>query len=169
MDFYIIAQAIGLIAFATGCWAFFDQNGDQFRVKLSYFQILMCIHFFFLDADVSAFITIIAALRTYISTKTNSLWIMSFFIVLIWVSGLYYLTNVSEILAMLGSSIGTYALFRHQGIQLRCIMLFNSLMWFINNLLLHSIGGSLVEGMFLIISLATIYQMKRKQGALLIH
>lgn len=88
---------------------------------------------------------------------------------LIWVSGLYYLTNVSEILAMLGSSIGTYALFRHQGIQLRCIMLFNSLMWFINNLLLHSIGGSLVEGMFLIISLATIYQMKRKQGALLIH
>lgn len=169
MDLYIIAQTIGLIAFATGCWAFFDQNGDKFRVKLIYFQILMCIHFFFLGACVSALITAIAALRTYSSTKTNSLWIMFFFIALIWITGLYYLTNTSEILAMLGSSVGTYALFRHQGIQLRYIMLFNSLMWFINNLLLHSIGGSLVEGMFLIISLTTIYRMKRKQSVLLSH
>lgn len=160
------AQWVGFIALFLGATAFSNPNGEKFKRRLTWFQLAILVHFILLGSLASAAVTFIAALRSYFSTKTRSPAVATLFIILIWVTGLATLQYQSEILTMIGASIGTYALYRCDGLQMRLLILVNSTCWFTNNLLIGSIGGTITEGLFILLNLkviATMYLSHRRK------
>ncbi|GAB2638864.1 YgjV family protein [Vibrio panuliri] len=157
------AQAIGMVAFAIGATAFLHSDGRRFRLHLMLFQLVLCSHFVMMGALVAAFGCGISAIRSYASTKTQSTGVMLFFIAMLWIMGLPQLEYSYELLTIFGSSVATWALFKTQGIQMRLLVMFNSFCWVTNNLLLGSIGGSLMELTFIIVNSLTIVRMYRAQ------
>ena len=153
------AQGVGLFAFVVGASAFLHQNGQRFRLHLTVFQILLCIHFILMGAFTAAFGCGISAARSYASTRTKSNKVMWFFISLLWLMGLPSLQHSYELLTIFGASVVTWGLFQVDGIKLRLLVLFNSFCWLTNNLLLGSIGGTLMETTFIIVNLYTISKM----------
>ncbi|AJR06160.1 YgjV family protein [Photobacterium gaetbulicola] len=153
------AQSVGLFAFLVGASAFLHQNGNRFRLHLTVFQVVLCSHFILMGAFTAAFGCGISALRSYASTKTKSNKVMWFFITLLWLMGLPSLQHIYELLTIFGASVATWGLFQTEGIKLRILILFNSFCWLANNLLLGSIGGTLMESTFIIVNLYTISRM----------
>ncbi|HAS62370.1 MAG TPA: hypothetical protein DCS35_07185 [Vibrio sp.] len=156
-----LAQAIGMVAFAIGATAFLHSDGRRFRLHLMVFQVVLCSHFIMMGALVAAFGCGISAIRSYASTKTQSTPVMLFFIAMLWVMGVPQLEHSYELLTIVGSSVATWALFKTQGIQMRLLVMFNSFCWVTNNLLLGSIGGTLMELTFIIVNSLTILRMYR--------
>ena len=153
------AQSVGLLAFIVGASAFLHQDGNRFRLHLTVFQIVLCSHFILMGAFTAAFGCGISALRSYASTKTKSNKVMWFFVSLLWLMGLPSLQHSYELLTIFGASVATWGLFQAEGIKLRLLILFNSFCWLTNNLLLGSIGGTLMESTFIIVNLYTISRM----------
>ena len=156
-----LAQAIGMVAFVIGATAFLHSDGRRFRLHLMVFQVVLCCHFIMMGALVAAFGCGISAIRSYASTKTQSTPVMLFFIAMLWVMGVPQLEHSYELLTIFGSSVATWALFKTQGIQMRLLVMFNSFCWVTNNLLLGSIGGTLMELTFIIVNSLTILRMYR--------
>lgn len=156
-----LAQAIGMVAFAIGATAFLHSDGRRFRLHLMVFQVVLCSHFIMMGALVAAFGCGISAIRSYASTKTQSTFVMLFFIAMLWIMGVPQLEHCYELLTIFGSSVATWALFKTQGIQMRLLVMFNSFCWVTNNLLLGSIGGTLMELTFIIVNSLTILRMYR--------
>ena len=154
-----LAQTIGMVAFFIGATAFLHSDGRRFRLHLMLFQIVLCSHFVMMGALVAAFGCGISAIRSYASTKTQSTPVMLFFIAMLWVMGVPQLEHYYEILTIFGSSVATYALFKMQGITMRLLVMFNSFCWIINNFLLGSIGGTLMELTFIMVNSVTILRM----------
>ena len=154
-----LAQAIGLVAFALGATAFLHSDGRRFRLHLMIFQIVLCSHFILMAALVAALGCGISAVRSYASTKTQSTSVMLLFIATLWGMGLPQLEHDYELLTILGSSVATFALFKMQGIQMRLLMMFSSLCWVINNFLLGSIGGTLMELTYIAVNGMMILRM----------
>ncbi|MDN3681925.1 YgjV family protein [Vibrio tapetis subsp. quintayensis] len=154
-----VAQGVGLFAFLIGATAFLQKDGRKFRLHLMVFQVVLCSHFILMGAMVAAISCGISALRSYASTKTKSLWVMSSFIALLWLMGVPQLTQYYELLTLFGASVATYGLFRTQGVSMRLLVLFNSLCWLTNNLLLGSIGGSMMETTFILVNGYTIARL----------
>lgn len=159
-------QAIGIVAFLIGATAFLHQDGHKFRLHLTVFQIVLCSHFILMGAVTAAVGCGISALRSYASTRTQSSLVMWFFIGLLWVMGLLNVEHSYEILTIFGASVATWGLFKTRGIHMRLLILFNSFCWLTNNLLLGSIGGTMMEATFIIVNAVTIYKMYRNSKQL---
>ena len=155
----IAAQVVGGIAFLCGVLAFLQTDDLRFRYGMVGFCFIMAVHFFMMDAIVAAIGVTINGIRAFVSIKTQSRWVMWIFITLLIAMTLPQLSAPIEALTIIGSAAGTWALFSLQGIKMRSVILFNSCCWFTHNLWLGSIGGSLVEGTFIITNLMTIYRM----------
>ena len=154
-----LAQGVGGIAFVIGLVAFWQKNDLRFRYQMVVFCFFMAIHFFLMGALVATIGVIFNGLRSLASIKTQSKKIMCVFILAMWALTLPNVDSIFELITVFGSSIATWALFTKQGIKLRLFILLNSICWITHNVWLGSIGGSLVEGCFIVTNLITIYRL----------
>ncbi|MGR5502033.1 YgjV family protein [Vibrio sp. DNB22_10_4] len=155
----LIAQAIGGIAFIFGVMAFWQKDDIRFRYHMTTFCFIMAIHFVLMGATVAAIGVTLNAIRSYLSIKTQSRVVMWCFITTMWIMTVPNISSMFELMTVIGSSVGTWALFTKKGITLRCLILFNSFCWVTHNIWLGSIGGSLVEITFILTNLMTIYRL----------
>jgi hypothetical protein len=66
-------------------------------------------------------------------------------------------------LPIVGLCIGTYALFCLKGIAMRCAFLVGACCWLANNIIVGSIGTSLLEMVLIIVNLSTIIRLYRQR------
>jgi hypothetical protein len=85
--------------------------------------------------------------------------VMLLFMVLTLVIGSGVMQSPAEWLAICGSCLSTFALFKLQGVAMRLLILAGTLCWLINNLIAGSVGGILLEGTYLAANLLTIYRL----------
>ncbi|UJF18267.1 YgjV family protein [Vibrio sp. SS-MA-C1-2] len=161
-----LAQVIGGLAFFIGIAAFLQKKDIRFRYLMTAFCLIMSVHFLLMGALTAAIGVTINAARIYISIKTQSKKVMWAFIFLLTLFMLPSIENIYQFLPYLGSAICTWALFSTTGIKLRLFILFNSSCWFIHNLSISSIGGSLIEGLFVLTNLYTIVLLYRQHEAM---
>lgn len=160
-------QLFGLISFFLGI-ASFCQTDDR-RLKLLMVALNICntIHYTLLGAVTSMLSSIFSSFRTALSVKTNS-WIATiFFISITFASGLYFSTRPLDMAPVMGMCIGTFALFRLEGMAMRVAFLAGSSCWLINNIAIGSIGGTLLELMMISVNLSTmlrIFRARQKQS-----
>ncbi|STK16239.1 inner membrane protein [Escherichia coli] len=88
---------------------------------------------------------------------------MAIFIVLTGGIGLAKFHHPVELLPVIGTIVSTWALFRCKGLTMRCVMWFSTCCWVIHNFWAGSIGGTMIEGSFLLMNGLNIIRFWRMQ------
>ena len=91
--------------------------------------------------------------------------VMLFFLVLVWVLGIPGITSAVQWLPIIGTTIGTWGLFRARGLALRLCMLSSTVCWLVHNIWAGSWGGILLEGSFFIVNghiILGLYRARRR-------
>lgn len=162
---YLFAQGVGVVAFLVGITTFFNRDERRFRLQLALYSSIIGVHFFLMGASTAGMSAELNAIRSVVATRTRNLWVMVLFIVLTLVLGVGELQHPLEVLPIVGTIASTWALFRCRGLMTRCVMWCSTACWVIHNLWLGSLGGSLIEGSFLLVNgynIVRFYRMQRR-------
>ncbi|EHK9053096.1 YgjV family protein [Vibrio vulnificus] len=157
-----LAQALGFLSFGLGISTFYQKNDRHLKILMLVFNLNHLLHFLLLGSMLSALSALLSALRTTTSIFTSSKWVAAIFILIGIVSGLGMAEHWWELWPIVGTVIGTYSLFVLSGIRMRLGFLAGATCWLINNILVGSIGGTLLEMTVIIINLITIYRLYRQ-------
>ncbi|EIV8466689.1 YgjV family protein [Vibrio vulnificus] len=157
-----LAQALGFLSFGLGISTFYQKNDRHLKILMLVFNLNHLLHFLLLGSMLSALSALLSALRTTTSIFTSSKWVAAIFILIGIVSGLGMAEHWWELWPIVGTIIGTYSLFVLSGIRMRIGFLAGANCWLINNILVGSIGGTLLEMTVIIINLITIYRLYRQ-------
>lgn len=163
MSLYWVAQAVGVLAFVVGITMFLKRDDRKFKLQLALYSFIIGSHFFLMGANAAGMSAMLNALRTVISTRTRNIMVMFVFIFLTLALGLPEVKHWVELLPITGTVISTWALFRTRGLTTRCVMWCSTAGWVTHNIWLGSIGGSLIEGSFLIVNGINIVRFRRMQ------
>ncbi|WP_409160331.1 YgjV family protein [Pectobacterium sp. B2J-2] len=163
MTQYWIAQSVGVLAFLVGITMFFNRNDQKFKIQLSAYSAVIGLHFFLMGANAAGASALLNSARTLISLKTHNILMMFVFISLTLLFGLSGMQHAMELLPIAGTVASTWALFRTSGLTTRCVMWCSTACWVAHNIWLGSIGGSLIEGSFLLMNGFNIIRFWRMQ------
>jgi len=163
MTFYGFAQGVGVLAFLVGITMFFNRNDRRFKQQLATYSAIIGTHYFLMGAHSGAFSAWLSAIRTLAALRTRNVWVMWLFIALTLGLGLSNARHLMEVLPICGTAISTWALFRTAGLTTRCVMWCSTCCWVAHNIWLGSIGGSLIEGSFLLMNGLNIIRFYRLQ------
>ena len=108
--------------------------------------------------------TAVSLARSVASLKWRTPAVGIFFVVLSLAFGIMPGSGWLSWLPIAASCIGTTALFFLHGLRMRVLMLLGTLLWLVNNLLVGSIGGSLLEACLALANLHTIRGLWRAEG-----
>ncbi|GAL35746.1 arginine/ornithine antiporter ArcD [Vibrio maritimus] len=64
-------------------------------------------------------------------------------------------------MSIIGTMIGTFSMFVLSGVAMRVGFLVGATCWLINNILVGSIGGTLLEATLIVTNLVTIYRLRK--------
>lgn len=157
-------QALGFLSFALGIACFYQRDDRRLKILLVIMNINNAIHFYFLNAMTAAAGAILAVLRTGVSLKTNSKQVAFFFIVVAFTWGVFLAEQWEDMFPILGSCVGTYAVFCLHGITMRIGFIVGALCWLTNNVLVGSMGTALLEATLILVNLVTIWKLRYRPG-----
>lgn len=158
-----LAQSVGLLAFVIGISAFVQKNDQRLRLFLTLYCAVIGMHFFLMGSSTAAFAAWLSGIRSFVSSRTRHVAVMTFFLLLVWILGIPNITQPIQWLTIIGTTLGTWALYREQGIRMRLMMLMGTVCWVTHNFTIGSIGGAMIEGSFLFVNSHTIYRLWRQR------
>lgn len=156
-----LAQFFGLLSFCLGILCFYQRDDRRLKIVMFAMQINNCLHFGLLGAQTAALSSVFSVVRTGLSLYTRSRLVAWLFIVVSFGLGLWLAQTWQDMLPVIGSCIGTYALFCLQGIRMRMAFLVGAGFWLSNNIWVGSLGGTLLEITLTCINLRTIFKLRR--------
>lgn len=159
----LLAQAVGFVSFALGIFAFYQRDDRKLKMVMLVFNLNHLFHFVLLGSIVSALGALLSAVRTATAIYVSSKRVAAVFISITLVGGVLLADSVWQLWPILATVIGTYSIFVLKGIQMRIGFLFGAICWLINNILVGSIGGTLLEMTLICVSLVTILRLVREQ------
>jgi len=154
-----IAQWVGFVSFLLGILSFWQRDDRKLKLYMLAFYSIHIVHFVLLGSMTSAFASSLSLLRTFVAIKYASKRLCWVAIIILVVVGIYLATGWVQVFSILGTAIGTYAIFNLQGIQLRFGMILGALCWLTNNILMGSMGGTLLEACLIVLNLITAYRI----------
>ncbi|MCV2401948.1 YgjV family protein [Marinomonas sp. C2222] len=158
-----IAQLMGFASFAIGMYAFYQKDDKKLKIVMCIFNLNHAIHYLLLGTVVSAISSLLSAFRTGLSIYVSSKWVAFLFIAIGLISGFYMADEIWDLWAVMGMCIGTYALFVLKGIPMRIAFLVGACCWLTNNLLVGSIGGTLLEATLITTNAITILRLLKDE------
>ncbi len=158
-DYFTAAQITGYAAFAFGMACFAQTDDRRFKTFMALECAAYVLHFVLLGQATAVASTAVSLLRSLASLKSRRPWVGLFFVALSLTAGLLLYRGWVSLLPIAASCIGTTALFFLHGLRMRLLMLCGTLLWLINNLLVGSVGGSLLEACLLLSNLWTIRRL----------
>ncbi len=156
-----LAQFFGLLSFFLGIFCFYQRDDRRLKIVMFAMQISNCIHFGLLGAQTAALSSVFSVVRTGLSLYTHSRLVAWLFILVSLAMGIWLAQSWQDMLPVVGSCIGTYALFCLQGIRMRLAFLLGACFWLSNNIWVGSLGGTLLEITLISVNLRTIYKLRR--------
>ena len=157
----LIGQLLGGVSFSLAIFAYYQTSDRSLKILLTLLYVVHGTHFYLLDALVPALLCGLSLIRTVISIYSSSLTVACIFILITLVTGTLNYQSVIDILAIAASIIGIYSLFCLSGTQMRIGIICGASCWLINNLIIGSIGGTLMEVFVISTNLITIYRLQR--------
>lgn len=106
---------VGVIAFLIGITTFINRDERRFRLQLAVYSAIIGVHFFLMGAGPAGMSAGLNALRTVISLRTRSLWVMTVFILLTLILGTGKLQHAMELLPIIGTVASTGRCFAAKG------------------------------------------------------
>ncbi|QLK46256.1 YgjV family protein [Vibrio owensii] len=163
VDSTTLAQAFGFVSFSLGLAVFYQKNDRTLKIMMLLFNATHLLHYLLLGSLTSALSALLSALRTTTAIFISSKWVASFFIVVSLISGLCVTEQWIDMWPILGTIIGTYSVFCLSGIGMRIGFLLGACCWLTNNILVGSIGGTLLEISLIGMNSVTIFRLYRQQ------
>lgn len=160
---FSLAQAFGLVSFALGLSTFYQKDDRRLKIVMLILNLNHLVHYVLMGSAVSALSALLSALRTATAIYISSAWVAVVFIVVSVSLGVSLADSVSDLWPILGTVIGTYSVFMLKGITMRLAFLAGASCWLVNNILIGSIGGTLLELSVITINLVTIIRLLRDQ------
>lgn len=157
--FFTPAQLTGYAAFAFGMACFAQTDDRRFKVFMALECAAYIVHFVLLGQPTAVASTAVSLGRSLASLKARTPELGLFFVVLSLGFGFWLYAGWTSLLPIAASCIGTTALFFLQGLRMRLLMLCGTLLWLVNNLLVGSVGGSLLEACLALSNLWTIRRL----------
>jgi hypothetical protein len=139
------AQIPGYFAFAFGVACFAQTDDRRFRVFMSVECFSYVLHFALLGQATAVASSLVSLGRSVASIYWRSRWAALVFLGANIALGSWLFHGWVSLLPIIASCIGTLALFFLQGAAMRATMLLGTACWIANNLLVGSIGGTLLE------------------------
>lgn len=158
---FTFGQFLGFVSLGLGISTFYQQDDRKLKVLMLIFNLNHLLHYVLLGSMMSALAAALSALRTGTSIFVSSKWVATGFIVLGSGLGLYLAENWWTLFPILGTAIGTYAMFALQGIKMRLFFLVGALCWLTNNILVGSYGGVCLEFTVIIMNIVTIAKLTK--------
>jgi hypothetical protein len=156
-----VPQIFGYFAFVFGVACFLQKSDLRFKVLLVCESISYVLHFWLLGNFPAMASSCMAMTRTFTAIWTRSRWAALFFISLTIALGCWLVTSWAGVLPIIGSCIGTTAVFLFTGITMRLMMLTATFLWLANNILSGSIGGTALEVCIALSNIYTIWGLHR--------
>lgn len=153
------AQLAGYAAFAFGMACFAQTDDRRFKILMALECAAYMLHFALLGQPTAVASTAVSLLRSLASLKARKPWVGVGFVLLSLAAGVWLYQGWVSLLPIAASCIGTTALFFLQGLRMRLLMLCGTLLWLVNNLLVGSIGGSLLEACLVASNVWTICRL----------
>jgi len=161
-----LAQAFGFVSFILGVLTFYQKDDRKLKIVMMILQFNHVVHFILLGSVISALSSVIAALRTATSIYSSSKKVATFFIVVGLLSAVLLAESIWDLLPMIGMAIGTYSLFILKGINMRVGLLIGATFWLANNIIVGSIGGTLLELTNIAVNGLTVIRLWREKRIL---
>ena len=162
-DFFSPAQLVGYVAFAFGVYSFSRKDDRQLKATIGAQSTSYAIHFLLLGSPAAAAASLVTAVRSLLSLYTRAPAVAVAIIATNVALGFATATNAAGWLPVVASCAGTVAFFFFEGIRLRLILLGATACWLANNLILGSIGGSLLELFIGAVNVTTTFRLWREQ------
>ncbi len=156
------AQWPGYAAFVFGLACFAQTDDRRFKIFMALECAAYALHFAMLGQGTAVASTLISLARSVAALKARTPAVGLLFIVLGLVSGAVLYAGPVSLLPIAAGVIGTSALFFLQGVPMRALMLVGTTLWLVNNLLIGSVGGSLLEACLLLANATTIVRMLKR-------
>ncbi|KOE88391.1 permease [Vibrio alginolyticus] len=163
-----LAQALGFVSLALGISTFYQKDDRKLKIIMFIFNLNHLLHYFLLGSMLSVLSAFLSALRTAASIYTSSKYVAALFISISLGLGVYLAQHWWDLWPIVGTTIGTFAIFMLKGIAMRVAFLVGATCWLINNILVGSIGGTLLELTVMTMNSITIYRLVRDQRRSLI-
>ncbi|MFV0576623.1 MAG: YgjV family protein [Vibrio sp.] len=160
------AQWLGFLSFALGIATFYQKDDRKLKWIMLVYQLNSVLHFYLLGSNISALSTVLSFIRTGLALKTSSKVVAFGFAGISLALGLWMAKGPLDLLPIAGSVLGTIAVFVLRGIQMRIAFLIGATCWLINNIVVGSIGGTLLEATLLTVNLFTIFRLHRQNKLL---
>lgn len=156
-----IAQWVGGGSFVLGLVCFCQKDDRKLRLMMLAFYGVHAVHFILLGSMAAAGAVVLSFVRTGLSILYPRKWLS--WVVIGCLAGIGLLSWHShwQLLAILGTAIGTYSVFNFQGIQLRLGLVVGASLWLSHNIAVGSIGGALLESCLIVLNLITAMRIYR--------
>lgn len=156
-----LAQFFGMISFTLGILCFYQRDDKRLKIMMLLLQLNNVLHFGLLGAWTASLSALLSVARTGLAIRTRSRQLAYLFIVMTIVLGLWVGDRWTDIFPILGACMGTYALFCLSGIAMRIAFLIGACFWLTNNIIVGSLGGTLLELTLIVVNLNTIRRLYR--------
>jgi len=160
--YFSAAQIFGYVAFACGVACFAQTDDRRFKVFMALECLAYVLHFWLLGQPTAVASSLVSLGRSLASLRSRSPWVGLGFIGLSAGLGLWLQQGWLSLLPIAASCIGTTALFFLSGLRMRLLMLLGTLLWLINNLVVGSVGGSLLEATIALTNSWTLWRLWRR-------
>ncbi|HEX8924538.1 MAG TPA: YgjV family protein, partial [Terriglobales bacterium] len=145
MQWFSPAQCVGYVALILGISAFLQRSDRKLKFILSLESVAYVVHFTLLGNPAAAMSAGVSAARTLASMKTRALWAAIVFTLASVILGMRYANSPAAWVPVIGTCIATIAFFTMSGLPMRLVVLCSTLCWLANNIMSHSIGGTVLE------------------------
>jgi uncharacterized membrane protein YjjP (DUF1212 family) len=163
IDWFSPAQCVGYVAFFLGVGSFMQTDDRRFKLFMAAECFAYIVHFSLLGNPTAVASSTMSLLRSVIALRTRNPWVAAVIIAVIAMLGAALAKRPHDWLPLAASVLGTYSLFRLQGIRMRMLMLCGTGLWIANNALAGSIGGTALEIVIAIVNTGTIVRMVREE------
>lgn len=161
---FSLPQLVGYLAFAFGVAAFLQKGDLRFKLFLAAETASYVVHFWLLGNYPAMASSGVGFARTLVSIRSQSPWVAAFFVALTLLLGGLVVQSWAGVLPILGTCIGTAAVFLFKGIAMRWVLFVATLLWLTNNILSGSIGGTALELCIAAANLFTIARLYRQRA-----
>lgn len=159
------AQLIGYIAAAIGVFSFLQKDDRKLRATIGAQSLSYAVHFLLLGSTAASAAALVSSARTFISLHTRSTYVAVCILAMNVALGFVTADGPVGWLPVVGSCIGTIAFFWFEGLTMRLVLLGSTACWLTNNVMVGSIGGTLLELFLGVVNASTCYRIWQAERA----
>ena len=156
-------QTLGFMGMGLGVYGLAQLNDTRMRLIGATACLVWAAHFALLGAWAGCIINLFCALRDVISLRQRSLWVVGIFTLAPLALTPWIVTSVYDIPILLATITDTWAMFTLAGLALRSMFYFDHIAWLIHNIAHGSVGGIIIELIYLTTTTVTVARLYFKK------